>query len=337
MKAAIWEAPGELRIDSRPDPDPGRGEVVVKVGACGMCGTDLHIADGEFPPAPYPLVPGHEFAGEVVAVGEGVRSLREGARVAVDPSLFCGECEFCRIQRGNLCANWNAIGDTVDGAFAEYVRVPAANAYELPEALSYREAALIEPLACAVHGMDRLAPRVGDSFLITGAGTMGLLLLALTRRGGAARVTMVDINPAKLERARALGADRTAESVAEALAHEELGFDCVIDATGVAPVIEAGFGATRRGGKLMVFGVAPEEARISLSPFRIYNDEVTVIGSMAVLFTFQPAMALLASGVLKPEMLLTHAFALDDFGEALETVRRGEGLKVQVLPNGELR
>jgi threonine dehydrogenase-like Zn-dependent dehydrogenase len=104
VKAAVWEAPGDLRIADRPDPQPGRGEVVVRVGACGLCGTDLHIADGEFPPAPYPLVPGHEFSGEVVAVGEGVRGLRDGARVAVDPSLFCGECEFCRIQRGNLCA-----------------------------------------------------------------------------------------------------------------------------------------------------------------------------------------------------------------------------------------
>jgi threonine dehydrogenase-like Zn-dependent dehydrogenase len=187
-----------------------------------------------------------------------------------------------------------------------------------------------------VHGIDRLQPRVGDTFLITGAGTMGLLLLALARRAGASSVTTVDINPGKLQRAEALGADRTAESVDDALAREELGFDCVVDATGVAEVIEQGFGAARRGGKLMVFGVAPEEARVSLSPFRIYNDEVTVIGSMAVLFTFEPAMALLAAGVLDPERLLTHAFPLDDFGEALDTVRRGDGLKVQVLPNGEL-
>ncbi|HWM08841.1 MAG TPA: zinc-binding dehydrogenase, partial [Solirubrobacteraceae bacterium] len=268
------------------------------------------------------------------AVGDGVRSVAEGARVAVDPSLFCGECEFCRVQRGNLCANWGAIGDTVDGAFAEYVRVPAANAYELPEGLSYREAALIEPLSCAVHGINRLSPGLGDSFLITGAGTMGLILLALAQRAGASSVTMVDLQPAKLERARALGASATAESVEAALDHGP--FDNVIDATGAAPVIEQGFGAVRRGGKLMVFGVAHADARVSLSPFRIYNDEVTVVGSMAVLFTFEPAMALL-DGALDANALLTHAFPLDEFGEALATVRRGEGVKVQVLPNGDLR
>jgi 2-desacetyl-2-hydroxyethyl bacteriochlorophyllide A dehydrogenase len=335
MRAAIWEQPGELVIGERPDPAPGHGEVVVRVGACGLCGTDLHIADGEFPPAPYPLVPGHEFAGEVVAVGDGVRELREGARVAVDPSLFCGECDFCRVQRGNLCANWGAIGDTVDGAFAEYVRVPAANAYELPEGLSFREAALIEPLSCAVHGINRLAPGLGDSYLVAGAGTMGLILLALAQKAGASSVTMVDLQPGKLERARALGASATFGSVDEALAASPGGFDDVIDATGVAPVIEQGFGAVRRGGKLMVFGVAHADARVRLSPFRIYNDEVTVVGSMAVLFTFEPAMALLG-GALDANALLTHAFPLDEFGEALATVRRGEGVKVQVLPNGHL-
>jgi 2-desacetyl-2-hydroxyethyl bacteriochlorophyllide A dehydrogenase len=335
VKAAVWVEPGTFVIDDRPDPAPGRGEVVVRVGACGMCGTDLHIADGAFPATPYPLVPGHEFAGEVVAVGEGVRELHDGARVAVDPSLFCGECEFCRVQRGNLCAHWGALGDTVDGAFAEYVRVPAANAYELPEGLSFREAALIEPLSCGVHGINRLDPGLGDSYLITGAGTIGLILLALAQRAGASSVTMVDLQPAKLERARALGASATAGSVAEALEGRPGGFDNVIDATGVAPVIEQGFDAVRKGGKLMVFGVAHADARVSLSPFRIYKDEVTVVGSMAVLFTFEPAMALL-SGALDAEALLTHAFPLEDFGEALATVRRGEGVKVQVLPNGDL-
>jgi D-arabinose 1-dehydrogenase-like Zn-dependent alcohol dehydrogenase len=135
VRAAIWQEPGRLEIGHREDPAPGPGELVVQVGACGLCGTDVHIADGEFPPTPYPLMPGHEFAGEVVAAGAGVQpdaGLRVGARVAVDPSLFCRRCTFCRAGRGNLCADWNAIGDTVDGAFAEYVRVVAANATRCP-------------------------------------------------------------------------------------------------------------------------------------------------------------------------------------------------------------
>src|SRR5947208_13166275 len=119
MRAVVWEAPGKLTVAEAADPAPGHGELVVKVGMCGICGTDLHIVDGEFPPTPYPIIPGHEFAGTVAAAGDGVRDLPEGARVAVDPSLFCGRCQYCRAGRGNLCADWGAIGDTVNGAFAQ--------------------------------------------------------------------------------------------------------------------------------------------------------------------------------------------------------------------------
>jgi NADPH2:quinone reductase len=334
VRAAVWEEPGRLSIAQRPDPEPGPGEIVVRVAACGMCGTDLHIAAGEFPPTPYPIVPGHEFAGEVAAVGPGVEQLAEGDLVAVDPSLFCGHCDFCRIQRGNLCRNWNAIGDTVDGAFAELVRAPARNAYLLPDGIDGRTGALVEPISCAVHGMRRLAPEPGEAILVTGAGTMGLILLQLARRDGAARVVVVDRNEERLGRARELGASAVHTSVADARGEVELGFDSVIDATGVPPVIEQGLDAVRRGGKLMVFGVAPDDARVPISPFRVYNDEITVLGSMAVLYTFQPAIELLRAGAVDAGALLTHCFALDDFEAALETMRRGEGVKVQVLPNG---
>jgi 2-desacetyl-2-hydroxyethyl bacteriochlorophyllide A dehydrogenase len=328
VKAAIWERPGELRIGERDDPTPAPGEVVVQVGACGLCGTDLHIADGEFPPAPYPLVPGHEFAGEVVAVGPEVQGWSEGARVAVDPSLFCGKCEYCRIGRGNLCADWNAIGATVDGAFAEYVKAPAANVYGLPDQLDARAGALIEPVSCAVRGMHRLQVQPGESALVIGAGTMGLILQQLILRAGASRVAVADVNEAKLGLAERLGADAVGTDAAE------LGrFDVAVDATGAVPAIEAAFGALRRGGRLLVFGVAHAEAKVSLSPFRIYNDEITVLGSMAVLNSFGPALALVAAGAIDAEAMLTHDFTLDRFDDALATVRGGEGVKSQVLPS----
>ncbi len=334
MRAAVWRRPGELRLEDRPDPEPGPNEIVVSVGACGMCGTDLHIAAGEFPPTPYPIVPGHEFSGEVISVGSEVESPQVGAHVAVDPSLFCGHCEFCRVQRGNLCKNWNAIGDTVDGAFAELVKAPARNAYELPEGTSAQAGALVEPLACAVHGVRRLEPATGDSVLITGAGTMGLLLLQLLLQRGAPTVTVVDRNETRLEIARSLGATRVDTEIGAAAQEHPDGFDSVVDATGVADVVQAGLAVVRRGGKMMVFGVAPEEARVSISPFRIYNDEITLIGSMAVLYTFVPAIELLRSRTVRTDALLTHEFPLDGFEEALAAMRAGEGVKVQVLPNG---
>jgi NADPH2:quinone reductase len=162
---------------------------------------------------------------------------------------------------------------------------------------------------------------------------MGLLLLQLVRHGGAGRIAVVDRIADKLPLARRLGADETAGDVAALEgADGPGGFDVAIDATGAPPAIEAAFGALRRGGRLLVFGVAPSEATVSLSPFRIYNDEITVLGSMAVLNSFGPALDVMRAGAIDTEAMLTHTFALDGFADALRTVREGGGIKVQVLP-----
>jgi len=342
MRAVVIDAPGRIRVDNVPDPTPRPNEVLVRVGACGICGTDLHIIDGESPLARYPVIPGHEFAGEVVALGydiaqsngNGEANITVGSRVAVDPNLYCGHCDSCRTGHENLCLNYAALGVTTNGGIAQYVAVPMRAAYLLPDSMSLREGALIEPVSCAVHGMHSLNPRSGDTFLIVGAGTMGLLLLQLALRGGASRVAMVDVNMQRLASAEELGATRTYKDIKRALADEPLGFNCVIDATGVPAVIENAFMAVKRGGKFMVFGVASNEARISLSPFRIYNDEITIVGSMAILFSFQAALDLISSGVINTHAMLTEALPLQDFSRALEMVRKGQGVKTQILPDG---
>ncbi|MEV0082991.1 zinc-dependent alcohol dehydrogenase family protein [Saccharopolyspora sp. NPDC050642] len=330
MRAAIIDQPGSIRVGDVPDPKPGDGQLVIKVGACGICGTDLHIADGHFPPTPYPIVPGHEFAGEVVEIGAEVPGdWKAGDRVAVDPSLFCGYCTPCRSGHGNLCANWNATGDTVDGAFAEYVAVPAATCYRMPDEMTWQQGALVEPVSCAVHGVRQIGVEAGERFLVVGAGTMGLLMQQLLQRGGA-HVTVVDRNEARLGRAIELGAVAVGTDVAEL----DDRFDAAVDCTGAAPAIEAAFDSLRRGGRLLVFGVAPEEARVSLSPFRIYNDEIKIVGSMAVLNSFGAALNLVASGAIDTAALLTDTLPLEEFPAALDLMRSGAGLKVQVLPGG---
>ena len=330
MRAVIWEEPGKLTVTEAPDPAPRHGELVIRVGACGICGTDVHIADGEFPPTPYPIIPGHEFAGRVVARGAGVPAdWRDGERVAVDPSLFCGYCPACRSGRGNLCANWNAIGDTVNGAFAEYVAVPAANAYRIPDSVDDAQAALIEPLSCAVHGLRRIGPVIGEDILLTGAGTMGLLLLQLLNRAGARSVNVVDRKAARLQAAKTLGAASAAEDVA---ALDRRMFGVAVDATGAPAAIEACFRSLDRGGRLLIFGVTNGDAMVSLSPFRIYNDEITVLGSMAVLNSFGAATDLMAAGVIDTAPLLGPPFGLAEFPDALASVRAGEGIKIQVVP-----
>ncbi|MEU7430136.1 zinc-dependent alcohol dehydrogenase family protein [Streptomyces sioyaensis] len=330
MRAVVIHTPEHYEVTTVDDPTPGPGEVLVAPAAVGICGTDVHIVQGEFAPTPYPIIPGHEFTGEIVALGAGVTGLRTGEQVAVDPSLFCGACHYCSIGHGNLCENWGAIGDTVDGAMAEYVKVPAANCYRLPESVDVAQGTLIEPLSCAVRGFDVLPRRLGDHYLIYGAGTMGLMMLQLAKAAGAASLSVVDINKDRLEIAERLGADATAASASDL--DRPQGWETVIDCTGVIPVIEDGLTRVRRGGTFQQFGVAPSASKASFSPFRVYNDEITIVGSMAVLHSFGRAVELMAKGVIDADTMITHSFGLDDFGAALQTFRDGSGRKIQLRP-----
>jgi 2-desacetyl-2-hydroxyethyl bacteriochlorophyllide A dehydrogenase len=332
VKAVVVEEPHRVDVRSIDDPTPGADDLIVRVEACGICGTDLHVLEGDFAPTRYPIVPGHEFCGETVAVGSNVQKVRAGDFVAVDPSLFCGRCYFCQIGRGNLCENWNALGvGSTYGACAEYVRVPAANAYALPDDLPRRWGTLVEPLSCAVRGFDRLDLKLAASYLVYGAGTMGLMLAQLAAHTGAKTVDMVDINPTRFDLARRLAADRVAASADEL--DEPRGWDVVIDATGVVPAIEDGLKRVKRGGTFMVFGVASVDAVARFSPFRVYNDEINIIGSMAVLNSFGRARDLLIKGAIDSEAMLTHRFPLDAYMTAIDTFRQGRGLKVQVAPD----
>jgi len=331
VKAVLIETPHRVGVVHLDDPAPEPGDAIVQVEACGICGTDIHVLEGDFAPTRYPIVPGHEFCGEVVAVGAEVGDLRVGDFVAVDPSLPCGHCFFCRMGRGNLCENWNAIGvGAANGACAELVRVPGTNAFPLPGDMPRRWGTLVEPLACAVRGFDQIDVRLANAYLIYGAGTMGLLLAQLAADAGASRLDMVDVNPGRLDLARRLGADRVATS-AEAL-EQPRGWDVVIDATGAVPAIEDGLRRVRRGGTFLVFGVASADATARFSPFRVYNDEIKIIGSMAVLHSFERARDLLVRGIIDCQAMITHRYSLDAYPDAIQTFRRGEGLKVQVSP-----
>ncbi|MDP9219277.1 MAG: zinc-dependent alcohol dehydrogenase family protein, partial [Actinomycetota bacterium] len=276
MRAAVITGVGEVEVTTVDDPSPGPREVVVKVAACGLCGTDLHILQGEFAPT-LPVIPGHEFAGEVVAVGVDVDDLPPGSQVAVDPSLYCNECHYCRIGRNNLCERWAAIGVSTAGGAAEYVAVPVANCVPLPEHVRTADAALIEPLSCAVRGYDVLRSQLGAHVLIYGAGTMGLMMLELAKRTGATSVDVLDVNPDRLETARLLGCSAAAASATDI----ELprGWDLVVDATGNEKAIQDGLSRVGKGGTFLQFGVSDYAARATIEPYKIYNQEITITGS----------------------------------------------------------
>lgn len=331
MRAVVFDTVGTLALREVPDPEPGAKDVLIEVAAVGICGTDTHVFDGEFEGTVFPLIPGHEASGVVAAIGSDVTTLAVGDHVVVNPSTTCGECEFCLNGKSNLCRKWNGLGVVAsDGASAGYLKAPLANVFKLKPETDIYQAALIEPLACAIRGYDILPRKMGEHYLVYGSGTMGLLMAQLAPRAGAASVTIVDTNPKRLQVAREVGIENIYTSANEA---DREKWDVVIDCTGNIRAIEDGLPRVKAGGTFQHFGVAPAEAMANYSPFRVYRDEINIVGTMAVLNSFGRAVEMFEAGAIKPGPMISHSFTLDDYADALEMFRKGTGRKLQIRPN----
>jgi 2-desacetyl-2-hydroxyethyl bacteriochlorophyllide A dehydrogenase len=329
VRAVVVPGPGEAAsVETLPDPTPNLGEAIVAVRGCGICGTDRHILEEGLLTAKYPLVPGHEPWGEVVAIGPNAEGVKIGDIVAVDPSLHCGKCPRCRRGQGNLCEHWGAIGGTQAGAWAEFVALPAANAHLLPDEYPLDCASLVEPVACALRGLLRLRAEPDRPALIFGGGTMGLLLAILLELRGVGPITIVETNPDRRLLGKSLVDCRFIDPAS--LGDEEA--DVVVDATGSEAAIEAALDHVAPGGTFMVFGVASPEARVEYSPFRVYQREITIVGSMAILGTFASAVSVVSHNAERFRPLLTHRFGLDGFNEAIATLSDGRSVKVVIEP-----
>ncbi|MBB6731999.1 zinc-dependent alcohol dehydrogenase family protein [Cohnella zeiphila] len=328
MRALVMEKPRQAVVKEVPDPVPKPGEVVIEVERVGICGTDFHIYEGEFL-SPYPIIPGHEFSGTIRRLGEGVTDLNAGDRVTADPSLFCGSCRYCLTHRGNQCEKWGALGNTVDGSMAEYVAVPARNVVKIPDGMTFGTAAFIEPMACVVHAMNRLRPQAGQSALLFGAGAMGLQLVQSLSRLGVSALAVVDVSERKLELARALGATETIHARSpERLAGRT--FDIVVDATGIPAVIEQAMTHLGKTAKYLQFGVTPTGAQIRLNPFDLYHKDWTILGSMAINYTFLPAFEWVREGRIALEPLISKVIPLEEVPDFLARPKDPELLKVQI-------
>jgi 2-desacetyl-2-hydroxyethyl bacteriochlorophyllide A dehydrogenase len=336
MKAVIFPQAEQIAVERMPDPVCGRDEVIVQVSRCGICGTDVHIYRNEYM-SDFPVIPGHEFGGVVVETGSDVTDVRVGDRVAVDPNLYCGHCDYCRNDMANHCLNWQGVGVTRAGGFAEYVNVPARACYQLPESMSDLQAAFIEPLSCVVHAMKRFRILPGESLLILGGGPMGMLLLQALKHNGAAQVVVVEKQPARMELARSLGAAAVVPVGPDQDAHlKEIaprGFGVVVDATGIPAVIEHAFTYLRPRGQYLQFGVAPNHAKVQVSPYDIFRNDWTIIGSFALCYTFLPAIALLNNGIVKVESLVSDTTPLANFSDVFHRFAAGQTMKVHVTAN----
>ncbi|WP_182050497.1 zinc-dependent alcohol dehydrogenase family protein [Changpingibacter yushuensis] len=339
MMHAVTMAPdGTIAYGERPIPHAGAGKVLIRVAAVGICGTDLHLRAGDHVSRDHPIVPGHEFAGTIVATGEGV-DLRVGTPVAVDPNIPCRKCAQCQRGRSNLCENYAAVGVTMDGAAAQFVAVPEFCCVRLPETMrdpaKLANAALIEPISCAVHGIDTLQPSVGDRALIYGAGTMGLIMTMLLAASGVCELTVVDPNTSRLDGARQAGATVAVSSLADLRKHSSGApalWDLVVDCSGVPAAISEGIDQVIPGGTFLQFGVSPTSAVIEVSPYRIYRDEIRIVGSMAVHHSFARAAQVLATGLVDPDLIVSDRIPLSEYEYAINLFAQGKTKKVLVIP-----
>jgi len=318
-------------------PEVGTGQVRIRVESTGVCGTDLHLFDGHFH-AQLPLIPGHEIAGVIDQVGPGVQDLKEGQRVALDPVISCGQCWACRRGQRQHCLNFQALGVTRAGGFAQYVVAPAANAFAVHN-LSSAETAFAEPLGCVAWGILRLKPEPGSNALLFGAGPIGLLLMQALLASGVATVTVVDPVQSRLELAQQLGAWRTVQSGPDAVQTlkdlQPHGFDVVTEATGVPAVVEAMPQYASVGGKILIFGVAPEDALVRLSPNDIFQRDLSILGSFSLNGTIPQALSWLESGRVQVKPLISHRLPIEDLSKALEYKEHpgmAHSLKVLIEP-----
>ena len=333
MRAVVIDKPGSVAVREFPEPTPGPGEVVVDVRACGFCGTDLHIFRGEYL-GDYPVRPGHEAAGVVSAVGEGVDAFKLGDRVAIEPNIHCGTCSMCTSGRANFCENWRAIGVTLPGCMAENVLAPAGQVFRVGD-LSFEAGAFMEPLSCVLHGVKKVEPLEGNDVLITGAGPIGLLILQVVKLRGARSVTVTDLRPGRLELAKELGADEALQASPSPLEGEGRGegYDIVIDASGSVEAIRRTVDLARPGGKVLWFGVAPRGKSFPIEPFEVFRKGLAIHGAYTSLGNSLEAIDLLSSGRLRVEPLISHRLGLEDFERAARLIESDpDVLKVMLIP-----
>ena len=338
MKAIVYNAPRQFQYTDVPDPEIDADDVLVRVDACGLCGTDLHIHEGKFAPK-FPLIPGHEFTGRIAEVGSAVEGLQEGQRVVGNSNEACGKCFYCLRGDFLLCTDLRAYGVTKNGGFAQYLRIKADRIFPISR-LSPREAVMVEPTACAVHGMEVLEMKPASDVLLFGAGPTGQVLAQLLKLNGAGRLVVAAPPGPKLDLVERLAAD---EVVAMDRKEPEIhrrrltelsstGFDYIIEATGSPFVCEEAFRFIRRRGTLLVYGVYPDKDFVQFRPFDVFRREITIKGSFAQIDAFPRALAYLETGKLKVNEVVSDEFELKDWSKVLEHAWARKGIKIALIP-----
>ena len=318
MRAAVYHGKQDLRVEKVQDKQISENEVLIQVKYCGVCGTDIHIYNGEGGASDVtpPLIPGHEFSGFVAAAGSAVTSVKVGDRVCGDPNDMCGECYFCKNGKQHFCSSNVGIGTTVDGGFAEYVVMREKQVYKIPENLSFLQAAMIEPLSCCLHGLDLCEIRTGDTVLVMGGGPIGMIMLQLAKNAGASQVILSEPVSEKREIALKSGADKTIDPLNEdikAVLNECCSnVDKVIECVGNTKTQENAIQVAGKGAAVMFFGLAAPGESFPIQPDDIFKKELKITSSYINPYTFERAIQVLGAGRIDVESVITNIVALDN-------------------------
>lgn len=337
MKASRFLGNKTFAVADLPTPHAGPGELVLRNQVCGVCGTDVHIYHGEPGSADVnpPVVLGHEYSGEVVEVGEGVTGFAVGDHVTVDPNIYCGHCAYCQNGKKQLCPSMEAIGVTRDGGFAQYSRIPASQAFKLEPTVPWEAAAMAEPLACCLHGIDLAGIQVGDKVCVVGGGAIGLLMVQLAKLSGASQIVLSEPNEKRRQVGLQLGAnaalDPTRPDAQEAFAQVlGGGANVVIECVGNVPAVKSAFQFAGKGATVLLFSVPKVDATFDLPLFDVYKKELTIKGSFVNPDTHARAVALINSGKVDFDPIITHRFTLDQLPEAIAMQMSDASIKVVV-------
>ena len=327
MKAIVFQDRNTPTLKDRVDPRPGAGEVLIEVHASGICHTDIEVLRGNYGTSAYPLIPGHEYAGQILEVGPEVADLKPGDRVVVDPNLECGTCPACTRGWTHLCETLGAYGVTCDGGFAEYSVVKASRVHQIGD-MPYDIAALAEPLGCVMNGLDAAQATRAKTALIFGAGPIGLLMAIGMRVSGVEDVSVVDIDAARLDLAESFGFPGVAAQGAELEAMHH-GIDLVADATGVPAVAASLTDYIANGGVGLFFGVCPSEARIEVSPFELFRRQITLAGSHSLNHNIPLALNGLRAYGNDIARIVSHRVALEEIAAVFDGSLPKNSLKIQ--------
>lgn len=339
-QAAYFLGSRQFKTENVILPDPGPGEVLVRNRAAGICGTDVHIYNGEKGASPVtpPVVLGHEYSGEVIAAGADVQGIHPGDHVTVDPNIYCGTCRSCQTGKKQHCAHMEAIGVSRDGGFAEYSLVPARQCFLLDPALPFETGAMAEPLACCLHGIDLAGIRAGDHVYIIGGGAIGLLMVQLAKLSGAATITLSEPVPSRRKIAQQLGATWTVAPDGEMFSSDapaalkSHGADVVIECVGHLSATQRAFDVAARGASILLFSVPSPDAVFPLHLYDVFQKELKIRGSFVNPDTHQRAVDLLNAGKIQIAPLITHRFGVKDVEKAIQMQMSAESIKVLIIP-----